>query len=95
MMDTKEVQVLSADTEKRQQSVASLASLDEALETLDISAKDADEAFAYLRGHPNADSVRQEAVAILASPEATKKLVRKIDFAIIPCMIAVYFLQFL
>ena len=77
----------------RRSSVAS--NLDEALEALDISTKDADEAFAYLRDHPNADSVRQEAMAILADPRALKKLVRKVDLMIIPCMVATYFLQFL
>lgn len=71
------------------------SNLDEALGSLHISTEDADEAFAYLRDHPNADSVRQEAMAILADPQATRKLLRKIDFTIVPCMIAVYFLQFL
>ena len=79
----------------RKASVASNASLDEALGQLDISTKDADEAFAYLKDHPNADGVRQEAIAILADPKATKRLLRKIDFTIVPCMIAVYFLQYL
>ena len=69
--------------------------LDEALDTLNISTKDADEAFAYLRDHPNADTVRQEALDILADPKATRKLLWKIDLTIVPCMIAVYFLQFL
>jgi hypothetical protein len=31
----------------------------------------------------------------LADPERLKKLVRKIDLTIVPCMVAVYFLQFL
>ncbi|ETI21315.1 hypothetical protein G647_07661 [Cladophialophora carrionii CBS 160.54] len=79
----------------RNHSVATNASLDEALEQLDISTKDADEAFAFLKDHPNADGVRQEAMAILADPKATKRLLRKIDFTIVPCMIAVYFLQYL
>lgn len=69
--------------------------LDKALESLNISSKDADEAFTFLRDHPNADLVRQEAVAILNDEKRLKRLVRKIDFTIIPCMIAVYFLQFL
>jgi MFS transporter, ACS family, allantoate permease len=86
---------MSSDLEKRHNSVATQGSLDEALESLDISTKDADEAFAYLRDHPNADLVRQEALAILADPVATKRLLRKIDFTIIPCMFGVYFLQFL
>ncbi|KAJ9612784.1 uncharacterized protein PV06_08422 [Exophiala oligosperma] len=79
----------------RSGSVATDASLDQALNQLDISSKDADEAFLYLKDHPNADAVRQEAIAILADPKATKRLVRKIDFQIVPCMIAVYFLQYL
>lgn len=81
--------------EDRKASVATNASLDEALGELDISLKDADEAFAFLKDHPNADEVRQEAVAILSDPKATKRLLRKIDFTIVPCMIAVYFLQYL
>jgi len=96
------IEATPAKTEKsidaggeRQTSVVSLDSLDQALESLDISAKDADEAFAFLKHHPNADSIRQEAMAILADPKATKKLLRKIDFTIVPCMICVYFLQFL
>lgn len=87
------------DIEKhqRQGSFTSIASgdLDEALATLDISSQDADEAFAFIRDHPNADSVRQEAIEILADPKALKRLVWKIDLTIVPCMIAVYFLQFL
>lgn len=85
------------EKEQRQQSWTSTASgdLDEALATLDISAKDADEAFAFIRDHPNADSVRQEALEILADPKALRRLLWKIDLTIIPCMVAVYFLQFL
>ncbi|EXJ77030.1 hypothetical protein A1O3_10187 [Capronia epimyces CBS 606.96] len=73
----------------------SVASLDEALGQLVISTKDADEAFGFLKDHPNADAVRQQAMAILADPHATRRLVRKIDFTLVPCMIAVYFLQYL
>ena len=62
---------------------------------MDISSKDADEAFAYLRDHPQADAVRQEALEILADPKQLKKLMRKIDWTIVPMMIGVYFLQFL
>lgn len=81
---------------KRQASAVSNAeTLDAALGTLEIDTKNADEAFSYLRDHPNADLVRQEALAILNDPERLKKLVRKIDFTIVPCMVAVYFLQFL
>jgi hypothetical protein len=79
----------------RKASVATNASLDQALGELDISSKDADEAFTFLKNHPNADGVRQEAIAILSDPKATKKLLRKIDLTIVPCMIAVYFLQYL
>ena len=85
------------DPEKlRNQSVVSNAeTLDAALGTLEIDAKDADEAFAFLRDHPNAHLVRQEAVDILSDPKRLKQLVRKIDLTIVPCMVAVYFLQFL
>ena len=69
--------------------------LDNALGSLDLSSKDADEAFAYLRDHPQADAVRQEALEILADPKQLKKLMRKIDWTIVPMMIGVYFLQFL
>jgi hypothetical protein len=81
--------------EDRKNSVATNVSLDEALGQLDISTKDADEAFEFLKNHPNADAVRQEAIAILSDPKATKRLLRKIDFTIVPCMIGVYFLQYL
>lgn len=82
--------------EKQRPSVTSdTGTLDAALGSLEIDAKDADEAFSYLRDHPNADAVRQEAVDILSDPTRLKKLVRKIDWVIVPCMIAVYFLQFL
>ena len=98
MMNTTE-KSSEKDIEKhqRQESGTSIASgdLDDALATLDISSKDADEAFAYLRDHPNADSVRQEALEILADPKALRRLLWKIDLTIVPCMIAVYFLQFL
>ena len=91
---------IEADTEKhgekgRPSIVSTAESLDAALSSLDIDAKDADEAFAYLRDHPNADQVRQEAIEILNDPKRLKKLVRKIDLTIVPCMVAVYFLQFL
>ncbi len=81
------------DTEKQVQET--VLHLEDALATLEIDPKDADEAFAFLRDHPNADEVTQEAISILADPEKRKKLLRKIDWAILPCMIATYFLQFL
>jgi hypothetical protein len=71
------------------------STLDAALSSLEIDAKDADEEFSYLRDHPNADAARHDAIDILADPRRLKKLVRKIDLTIVPCMIAVYFLQFL
>lgn len=89
------VEEKTQDVEKRRESVRTQVSLDAALEAMDISTKDADEAFAFLRDHPNADEVRQEAAAILTDPVLTKKLLRKIDFTIVPCMVAVYFLQYL
>lgn len=81
-----EVKALQTDTEKH---------LEQALEALDIDVKEADEAFEFLKDHPNADAVTQEAIAILADDNKRKKLLRKIDWAILPCMIIVYFLQFL
>lgn len=69
--------------------------LDAALSSLEIDAKDADEAFSYLRTHLNADAVQQDAIDILADPRQLKKLVRKMDLTIVLCMITVYFLQFL
>ena len=95
----KSVMDMDMDTEKNPQRFDRHGSvdtiLDEALDQLDISTNDADEAFAYLKGRPNADAVRQEAIAILADPKATKRLLRKIDLTIVPCMVAVYFLQYL
>jgi hypothetical protein len=76
------------EKDQRQASFTSSASgdLDEALATLDISSKDADEAFAFIRDHPNADSVRQEALEILADPKALRRLLWKIDLTIVPCV---------
>lgn len=62
---------------------------------LSIDSRDADEAFDFLKHHPNADEVTQEAIAMLTHEETRKKLLRKIDWAILPCMIATYFIQFL
>ena len=83
------------DPEKRPSVTPDAGTLDTSLGSLEIDAKDADEAFSYLRDHPDADAVRQEAINILADPKRLKKLVRKIDLTIMPCMIAVYFLQYL
>lgn len=82
--------------EKQRLSVISDAgTLDAALGSLEIASEDADEAFSCLRDHLNADAVRQEAIDVLADPQRLKKLVRKTDLTIVPCMIAVCFLQFL
>jgi MFS transporter, ACS family, allantoate permease len=81
------------DTEKQVQQT--VIHLEDALATLQIDPKEADEAFAFLRDHPNADAVTQEAISILADETKRKALLRKIDWAILPCMIATYFLQFL
>ncbi|KAK5268381.1 hypothetical protein LTR99_004214 [Exophiala xenobiotica] len=81
------------DTEKQIQDT--VIHLEDALTSLQIDVKDADEAFAFLRDHPNADAVTQEAIAILADATKARQLLRKIDWAILPCMIATYFLQFL
>jgi hypothetical protein len=94
MLDS--AQDLEKHPEKHPPSVTPDAgTLDAALGSLEIDAKDADEALSYLRDHPNADAVRQEAINILADPKRLKKLVRKIDLTIVPCMVAVYFLQYL
>ena len=82
--------------EKQRPSVASESgNLDAALGSLEIDSRDADEAFSYLRDHPDADAVRKEALDILTDPVRLKKLVRKIDTWIPPFLIAIYFLQFL
>ncbi|ETI20187.1 hypothetical protein G647_08221 [Cladophialophora carrionii CBS 160.54] len=81
------------DTEKQVQET--VLHLEDALASLNIDPREADEAFAFLRDHPNADQVTQEAIAILADEGKRKALLRKIDWAILPCMIATYFLQFL
>ena len=84
-----------AATQLEKEVVQTTIHLEDALSSLDISVKDADEAFAFLKDHPNADGVTQEAIAILSTEEGRKKLLRKIDWAILPCMIVTYFLQFL
>ena len=75
--------------------VSESGNLDAALGSLEIDSRDADEAFSYLRDHPDADAVRKEALEILMDPVRLKKLVRKIDLWIPPFLIAIYFLQFL
>ena len=87
--------VASTPTDTEKQVQETVLHLEDALATLNIDPKDADEAFAFLRDHPNADDVTQEAISILADEGKRKALLRKIDWAILPCMIATYFLQFL
>ena len=88
-----EVKIPQTDTEKQLE--GTVVQLEYALEALNIDPKEADEAFEFLKDHPNADAVTQEAIAILADTKRRKRLLRKIDWAILPCMIATYFLQFL
>lgn len=83
----------SEDTEKQIQ--GSVVQLEDALATLNIDPKDADEAFHFLKDHPDAHEVTRQALAILADETSQKQLLRKIDWAILPCMIVTYFLQFL
>lgn len=71
------------------------ATTDEDVGELGISFEDADEAYAFLRNHPRSQEVTEGAAALLADPVALKKLVRKIDFTIVPLIACVYFLQFL
>ncbi|KAF2094354.1 MFS transporter [Rhizodiscina lignyota] len=85
--------ILQTDTEKQLE--GTVVHLEDALDALNIDPKEADEAFEFLKDHPNADAVTQEAISILADDRKRKKLLRKIDWAILPCMIVVYFLQFL
>lgn len=88
-----EAKIFQTDTEKQLE--GTVVHLEYALDALNIDPKEADEAFEFLKDHPNADSVTQEAIAILADDDKRKKLLRKIDWAILPCMIITYFLQFL
>ncbi|EXJ69486.1 uncharacterized protein A1O5_07522 [Cladophialophora psammophila CBS 110553] len=88
-------EVVGTPTDTEKQIQETVVHLEDALATLNIDPKDADEAFEFLRDHPNADGVTQEALSILADEHKRKKLLRKIDWAILPCMIATYFLQFL
>lgn len=81
------------DTEKQIQ--GSVVQLEDALTTLNIDPKDADEAFEFLKDHPDAHEVTRQALAILADETSRKQLLKKIDWAILPCMIVTYFLQFL
>jgi len=68
---------------QRNNSVASALAI--APGELQISGKDALKAFTYLKDHPNASAIREEASAILADPKATEKLLRKLAFTIDSC----------
>ena len=84
-----------ATTDAEKQVKGEVVHLEDALQSFNIDINDADEAFGFLREHPDVDGVTQEAIAILADEGRSKKLLRKIDWAILPCMIVTYFLQFL
>lgn len=60
-----------------------------------ISLQDADEAFAFLNHHPNAQQLLEDGEQIFNDPVLLKRLERKIDLAIAPILAVVYFLQFL
>ncbi|KAI9728916.1 MAG: hypothetical protein M1828_000001 [Chrysothrix sp. TS-e1954] len=57
--------------------------------------EDADEALAFLENHPHKTAIAEEGAALLEDPVRLKRLVRKIDFMIVPLLAATYFLQFL
>lgn len=59
------------------------------------SLQDADEALAFLENHPRAAEIAQQGTAILEDDVQRRKLVRKIDFIIVPLLASVYFLQYL
>lgn len=64
-------------------------------EPAEVSLKDADEARAFLDNHPRAEEILEEGQAILDDPVRLKKLLRKIDFNMVPLIASVYFLQYL
>ena len=57
--------------------------------------KDADEALDFLSNHPHAALIAEEGKAILEDPVQYKRLIRKINWTIVPLLAAVYFLQYL
>lgn len=71
------------------------ASIADGSQVVVASLADADEALAFLENHPRAAEIALEGAAILEDPVKLKKLVRKIDFTIVPLLACVYFLQFL
>jgi ACS family allantoate permease-like MFS transporter len=56
---------------------------------------DADEALNFLETHPRAAEVALEGNAILEDEQQRRRLVRKIDVAIVPLLAMTYFLQYL
>lgn len=57
--------------------------------------KDADEALDFLSNHPHAALIAEEGKAILEDPVLHRKLMRKINWTLVPLLASVYFLQFL
>lgn len=57
------------------------------------SLSDKDEAFEFLQNHPRRAELLAEGQAILNDPIKHRKLLRKIDFTIIPLLALTYFLQ--
>lgn len=57
------------------------------------SLSDKDEAFEFLQNHPRREELLAEGQAILNDPMRYRKLLRKIDFTIIPLLALTYFLQ--
>jgi hypothetical protein len=56
-----------------------------------INLNDADEALAFLENHPRREEIIAEGTATLEDPVRLKKLVRNIDYTIVPVLAAVYF----
>lgn len=57
------------------------------------SLSDKDEAFGFLQNNPRREELLAEGQAILDDPVKSKRLLRKIDFTIIPLLALTYFLQ--
>lgn len=57
------------------------------------SLSDKDEAFEFLQNNPRREELLAEGQAILDDPVKYRRLLRKIDFTIIPLLALAYFLQ--
>lgn len=57
------------------------------------SLSDKDEAFEFLQNNPRREELLAEGQAILNDPIKYRRLLRKIDFTIIPLLTLTYFLQ--